>query len=125
MASPPGPGVQRNESRSSSLSSRLFRSKSGEALGGGSRLRKGKQEASPHPQAPVTPPKLPEYSIQPQLGISPRMTSREYTNGATATPPVPPIPANVPDKKEFVDPYARTESMTHREFILLCDTSIG
>jgi hypothetical protein len=114
MASPPGPGVQRNESRSSSLSSRLFRTKSGEALGGGSRLhRKGKQEPIPQPaQTPVTPPKLPEYSIQPQLGISPRMTSREYsTNG---TPPVPPIP-RVAEKKEVVDPYARTESMTHRE----------
>lgn len=121
MASPPGPGVHRNESRSSSLSSRLFRSKSGEALGGGSRLRKGKQETQHQPHTPVTPPKLPEYSIQPQLGISPRMTSKEYTNGATGAPPVPPIPAQVPERKEFVDPYARTESMTHRESLLwLC-----
>lgn len=114
MASPPNPGVQRNESRSSSLSSRLFRTKSGEALGGGSRLRKGKQEPLPQAaQTPVTPPKLPEYSIQPQLGISPRMTSREYASNGT--PPVPPIPAQVAEKKEAIDPYARTESMTHRK----------
>jgi hypothetical protein len=114
MASPPGAPVQRNESRSSSLSQRLFRTKSGEALGG-SRLRKGRQEQQAQPQAPVTPPKLPEYSIQTQLGISPRMTSKEYTNGNTNAPPVPPIPTQVAVKKDVVDPYARTESMTHRE----------
>ena len=115
MSTPPGPGVQRQESRSSSLSSRLFRTKSGEALGGGSRLRKGKQEPVPQIQTPITPPKLPEYrdTIQPQLGISPRMTSREYT--ANGTPPVPPIPAQVAAKNQVVDPYARTESMTHRK----------
>lgn len=45
------------------------------------------------------------------------MTSRDYTNGNANTPPVPPIPAQVPEKKENIDPYARTESMTHRKKI--------
>jgi len=116
MASPNG--LQRNESRSSSFSSRLFRSKSGEALGAGSRMRKGRQNSGSQPaqpHTPVTPPKLPEYNMQPQLGISPRMTSNEYSNRIVDAPPVPPIPAQVPKKKDFVDPYARTESMTHRK----------
>jgi hypothetical protein len=43
------------------------------------------------------------------------MTSKEYTNGNTNAPPVPPIPTQVAGKKDVVDPYARTESMTHRE----------
>ena len=109
--------VQRNESRSSSLSSRLFRSKSGEALsarkGSGSRLRKQKDtEQQQQASAPKSPPRLPEYSPQP-LGISPRMTSKDYANGAKA-PPVPPLPKDI-ERKESMDPYARTESMTHRK----------
>jgi hypothetical protein len=67
-----------------------------------------------------SPPRLPNYNPQP-LGIqsfggenyAPRSTSREYTNGAHNTPPVPPLPTHL--EKENVDPYARTESMTHRE----------
>ena len=110
--------VQRNESRSSSLSSRLFRSKSGEALGerksSGSRLRKQKdQQQQQQPDTPQPPPRLPEYNPQP-LGISPRMTSKEYPNGRDGAPPVPPLPKDA-ERKESMDPYARTESMTHRK----------
>jgi stalled ribosome alternative rescue factor ArfA len=109
--------IQRNESRSSSLSQRLFRSKSGEALGdrkgSGSRLRKQKEnQQQQQAQAPKSPPRLPEYSPQP-LGISPRMTSKDYANGQADAPPVPPLPRDA-ERKESMDPYARTESMTHR-----------
>lgn len=110
--------LQRNESRSSSLSSRLFRSKSGEALGdrknSGSRLRKQK-EAQQNQQGnlPQSPPRLPEYSAPP-LGISPRMTSKDYAHGSANAPPVPPLPKDA-ERKESMDPYARTESMTHRK----------
>lgn len=109
--------LARNESRSSSLGSRLFRSKSGEALGdrknSGSRLRKQK-DAQQNQQAhlPQSPPRLPEYSAPP-LGISPRMTSKDYANGPGA-PPVPPLPKDT-ERKESIDPYARSESMTHRK----------
>ena len=120
----------RNESqtssrRSTSLGSRLFRSKSGEALGerklSASRLKKRQQEMEEAAKVAPSPPRLPNYNPQP-LGIQsfggenykPRNTSREYTNGARHAPPVPPLPANL--EKEAVDPYARTESMTHRKF---------
>ncbi|RMZ75231.1 hypothetical protein DV737_g5394, partial [Chaetothyriales sp. CBS 132003] len=82
--------LARNESRSSSLSSRLFRSKSGEAL-----VMNGNSHS---------------------LGISPRMTSHDERDGAVKAPPVPPVPRQQTARRtnEIVDPYARTESMTHR-----------
>ena len=112
--------LARNESRSSSLSSRLFRTKSGEALGerktSGSRLRKNKDsEQQQQAHVPKPPPQLPENKIESTLGISPRMTSKEYTNGAHDAPPVPPVPAAHLEQKEGYDPYRRTESMTHRK----------
>ncbi|KIX97032.1 uncharacterized protein Z520_07146 [Fonsecaea multimorphosa CBS 102226] len=120
--------LARNESqassrRSTSLGSRLFRSKSGEALGdrktSASRLKKKQQEMDEAVKVTQSPPRLPNYSPQP-LGIhsfggenyNPKIASREQTNGARNTPPVPPLPGNL--DKEAVDPYARTESMTHR-----------
>ena len=122
--------LARNESqassrRSTSLGSRLFRSKSGEALGerksSTGRLKKQKQqEMDDAAKVAPSPPRLPNYNPQP-LGIQsfggenykPRSTSREYTNGGKNAPPVPPLPTHI--EKEAVDPYARSESMTHRE----------
>ena len=130
MASPGS--LARNESqassrRSTSLGSRLFRSKSGEALGdrkSSGRLKKLKQ-AEMDEQAKVTqsPPRLPGYTPQP-LGIqsfggenySPNAHSRDYANGTKHAPPVPPLPGNL--NKDAVDPYARTESMTHRKSMI-------
>ncbi|OCT54063.1 cell division protein Sep4a [Cladophialophora carrionii] len=120
--------LSRNESqassrRSTSLGSRLFRSKSGEALGdrksSAGRLKKKTQDMDESAKVAPSPPRLPNYNPQP-LGIQsfggenyrPRAASREYTNGDTHAPPVPPLPVHM--EKEAVDPYARTESMTHR-----------
>ncbi|RMD44701.1 hypothetical protein DV735_g278, partial [Chaetothyriales sp. CBS 134920] len=117
------PSLTRNESRSSSLSSRLFRSKSGEALVNGkstsSRLRR-KQETPPPPpslaQATESPPKLPEYTTTHSLGISPGMTYQEEADGPVQARLVPPMPQQkaMRRKDEMIDPYSRTESMTHR-----------
>ncbi|RMZ80951.1 hypothetical protein DV738_g2369, partial [Chaetothyriales sp. CBS 135597] len=107
----------------SSLSSRLFRSKSGEALINGkstsSRLRR-KQETPPPPpsltQALESPPKLPEYTTSHSLGISPGMTYQEEAGGPIQAQLVPPMPHQtaIRRKDEILDPYSRTESMTHR-----------
>ncbi|KAI1610333.1 hypothetical protein EDD36DRAFT_467402 [Exophiala viscosa] len=117
--------LSRNESlttkRSTSFGSRLFRSKSGEGLSerksSGGRLRKKHNEMDETPKATQSPPRLPGYTPQP-LGLrpfseenSPHSASKDYRNG-TSTPPVPPLPSNL--EREVVDPYARTESMTHR-----------
>ncbi|KIW15470.1 hypothetical protein PV08_05516 [Exophiala spinifera] len=126
MTSPPQ--IVRNESqtsrRSTSLGSRLFRSKSGEALGdrksSAGRLKKKQGEMDESTRVTAkSPPRLPGYTPQP-LGIQsfggenyqPPAQSGEYTNGARGTPPVPPLPDHL--EKEVIDPYARTESMTHR-----------
>jgi hypothetical protein len=122
--------LARNESqassrRSASLGSRLFRSKSGEALGdrkgSGGRLKKKQGEMDEQAKVTQSPPRLPGYTPQP-LGIQsfggenyhPHAASREYTNGSKNAPPVPPLPSNL--DKDAVDPYARTESMTHRKW---------
>lgn len=127
MTSPPQ--IVRNESqasrRSTSLGSRLFRSKSGEALGdrksSASRLKKKQGEMDESTRITAkSPPRLPGYTPQP-LGIQsfggenyqPQAQSGEYTNGARGTPPVPPLPDHL--EREVIDPYARTESMTHRK----------
>ena len=121
--------LTRNESqassrRSTSLGSRLFKSKSGEALGdrkgSASRLKKKQSEMDEAAKVTQSPPRLPGYTPQP-LGIqsfggenyNPHAATREYANGAKHTPPVPPMPEHL--EKEAVDPYARTESMTHRK----------
>lgn len=115
--------IARNESqassrRSTSLGSRLFRSKSGEALGDrkGSAGRMKKKLGEMDEQAKVTqsPPRLPGYTPQP-LGIQTfgGENNRDYTNGSRNAPPVPPLPSHL--ERDVVDPYARTESMTHRK----------
>ncbi|EXJ85390.1 hypothetical protein A1O1_05754 [Capronia coronata CBS 617.96] len=120
--------ISRNEShtssrRSTSLGSRLFRSKSGEALGdrksSSGRLKKKHGEMEESVKVTQSPPRLPGYTPQP-LGIQtfggdnniPHSASAGHTNGTGHTPPVPPLPEQ--KEKEVVDPYARTESMTHR-----------
>ena len=122
MASPPPTqNGQRNTSRSSSLGSRfLRRSKSTEPLSdrksSGSRmLRKKSSEKDDLARQreagvlPPQPPTLPNFSSYPQLqsfgGEMPDRSKR--TN-----PAAPPMP--VGSSNEPVDPYARTESMTHR-----------
>lgn len=124
MASPTS--VTRNDSqsssgrRSTSLGSRLFRSKSGDNLSerkSSGRLRK-KSTIDEEGHISPSPPRLPGYVSQP-LGLKsfggenyvPRMSSREYKSADA--PPVPPLPGHI--EKDLVDPYARTESMTHRE----------
>lgn len=117
--------LARNESqassrRSTSLGSRLFRSKSGEALGdrksSSSRLKKKHGEMDEQAKVTQSPPRLPGYTPQP-LGIQTfggENSHREYANGGRNAPPVPPLPSHL--EKDAVDPYARTESMTHRKF---------
>lgn len=118
--------ISRNESqtssrRSTSLGSRLFRSKSGEALGdrkaSSSRLKKKLGEMDEQAKVTQSPPRLPGYTPQP-LGIQSfggeNYNPNNPTNGVhRGTPPVPPLPAGL--ESQTVDPYARTESMTHRK----------
>ncbi|KAI9800712.1 MAG: hypothetical protein M1833_003127 [Piccolia ochrophora] len=99
------------------------------------RLRR-EQEAA----APNLPPKLPDlYNGAPLPGIQPftndpsrpdslaivsgqagqavqRPSTDSYASRAPPNVPIPPIPgsSSKPKKAEYVDPYARTESMTHR-----------
>lgn len=133
MASP-APSNERTASKRSTSLGFLRRAKSNEPLGerksSGSRLGRKKpstldqdelrrqQEAE---EAARKPPKLPGYTPQPQIqsfggeNYQPRMAPKfsmdnSSTNGA---PPVPSLPAGYADAAP-VDPYARTESMTHR-----------
>jgi hypothetical protein len=122
MASPPPTqNGQRNTSRSSSLGSRfLRRSKSTEPLSdrksSGTRLLRKKSsekdEAARQREGgalPPQPPTLPNFSSYPQLqSFGGEMPDR----GKSSNMPVPPFP--VGSSNEPVDPYARTESMTHR-----------
>lgn len=120
MASPPQNNAMRSTSRSSSLGSRfLRRSKSTEPLSerksSGSRLLRKKSSekdelARQREANAVTPqpPKLPTFPQQPQLqtfGGDMAGSDRARNNNV----PVPPVPSS-----DAVDPYARTESMTHR-----------
>ncbi|EHY54531.1 hypothetical protein HRR83_004347 [Exophiala dermatitidis] len=117
--------LSRNEShassrRSASLGSRLFRSKSGEALGdrksSAGRLKKKHSEMDESVKVTTqSPPRLPGYTPQPldiQSFGGEDYAASENANGATDVPPVPPLPRQ--KEKDVVDPYARTESMTHR-----------
>jgi len=122
MASPPPTqNGQRNTSRSASLGSRfLRRSKSTEPLSdrkssGGRLLRKKSSEKDDLARQREggallpQPPTLPNFSSYPQLqsfgGEMPDRSKR--TNLAAPSAPVK-------SSNEPVDPYARTESMTHR-----------
>jgi hypothetical protein len=122
MASPPPTqNGQRGASRNSSLGSRfLRRSKSTEPLSdrksSGSRLLRKKSsekdESARLREAgvlPPQPPTLPTFSSYPQLqSFGGEMPDRSKSSNM-AVPPVPGGSSNDP-----VDPYARTESMTHR-----------
>ena len=124
MASPPPTqNGQRSTSRNSSLGSRfLRRSKSTEPLSdrkpSGSRLlRKKSSEKDENARQreggalPPQPPKLPNFSSYPQLqSFGGEMPDR--SKGKSSNMPAPPAPAG--SSNEAVDPYARTESMTHR-----------
>ena len=123
MSSPPSAqnGGLRSTSRSSSLGSRfLRRSKSTEPLSerksSSSRLLRKKSsekdELARQREAnavPPQPPKLPNFSSYPQLqSFGGEMADRSKRSNI----PVPPVPTGSPT--ESIDPYARTESMTHR-----------
>lgn len=105
--------------RTTSFGSLIKRTKSNDLLGerknSGSRLRKKSLEGERRPSMKNTPPALPTVETQPVIESfggedytpSPKMSTRT-AKGVQGAPPVPPLPDNV------VDPYARTESMTHR-----------
>ncbi len=127
MSSPPPQNGMRSTSRSSSLGSRfLRRSKSTEPFAEGkpplterksssSRLLRKKSserdELARQREAnviPPQPPKLPFFTPQPQLQtFGGEMAGSDKAK--TGSVPIPPMPNN-----ENIDPYARTESMTHR-----------
>jgi hypothetical protein len=130
--SSPAPSADRPAGKRSTSLGFLRRAKSNEPLGdrktSGSRLSRKKpsnldqdelrrqQEAV---EAARKPPKLPGYTPQPQIqsfggeGYQPRMAKYSMDNSSTnGTPPVPAMPAGYAEAP--VDPYARTESMTHR-----------
>lgn len=126
MASPPS--LARNESqtsrRSASLGSRLFRSKSGEGLGdrksSSGRPKKKHSEMEDPVKVNQSPPRLPDIPQPSGLqsfggeNYNPHAVTSEYANSSSDVPPVPPLPEQ--KEKEVVDPYARTESMTHRKW---------
>lgn len=120
--------------------SELKPTKKQQALAKEQELERRRQEAT---TIPMSPPRLPDLyngQTQPTLpfggdrdrpdsiaiisgNISGKvsngrisMDSRNGRNGAVVAPPVPPIPANLNGSRngDWVDPYARTESMTHR-----------
>jgi hypothetical protein len=112
---------QRTTSRNSSLGSRfLRRSKSTEPLSdrksSGSRLLRKKSsekdELARQQESNAVlpqPPKLPNFSSYPQLHS---FGGEMADQSKSASVPVPPVPSS--STNEVVDPYARTESMTHR-----------
>ena len=125
-------GRDEDQQRKSSLSF-LRRQKSTEPLGSrGSKKQRARQEQEEELRrqreanaVPKQPPKLPDFAPQPRLktwdgqdiksesvtGISTRITSKgsmdKQQNRNASAPPMPP-------KAPEFDPYARTESMTHR-----------
>lgn len=132
MSSPATPAERPAEKRSTSLGF-LRRAKSNEPVRdrktSGSLLGRRKasnpdqEELQRQQQAEVAariPPKLPGYTPQPQIqsfggeSYQPRMATKysmDKSNGNGA-PPMPAIPAGYSEGP--ADPYARTESMTHR-----------
>lgn len=126
------PEAGKNPTRRSSLGILLRRSKSGDLGPKGSKKQLAREQELERQRRsaaiPKSPPKLPDlYNglAPPQLPYSEDrpdsvaiVSGRGYNNrgsmeprasSATGSIPIPPIPANA-----FVDPYARTESMTHR-----------
>jgi len=109
--------------RTTSFGSFIKRSKSNDLLSerkpSGTRLRKKSLEGERRPSIKDEPPALPTFTPQQAIDSfggesytpAPVMSARTV-NGLQGAPPVPPMPANIPD--HAVDPYARAESMTHR-----------
>ena len=89
-----------------------------------------KQKGQQAPAIPRAPPQLPSHpqiepnSIGSALGVDTgrpdaytgAANSYHYTGSPPYGVPMPPMPSSSPTSKngEYVDPYARTESMTHR-----------
>ena len=126
-----------NPPRRSSLGMLLKRSKSTElkgskkqqALAREQELLRRQREAAAIPKSPPRLPDLYNGATPTQLpfGSEDRQTvsakgyhgrsSMEPSRSSAATgnvPPIPPIPSNGSRNGDWVDPYARTESMTHR-----------
>lgn len=130
----PAPSNERPAGKRSTSLGFLRRAKSNEPLGdrktSGSRLGRKKPSNLDHDElrrqqeaeeAARKPPKLPGYTPQPQIqsfggeNYQPRMAPKYSMDNSSidGTPPVPSMPAGYSDGPP-VDPYARTESMTHR-----------
>jgi len=85
-----------------------------------------KQKGQQAPSIPRSPPQLPYHpqidpnSIGSALGVDTAYTTAANSHHYVGSPPygvpMPPMPSSSPASKngEYVDPYARTESMTHR-----------
>ena len=107
--------------RATSFGSFIKRSKSNDLLTSSKtsngRLRKKSLDGERRPSIKENPPALPTVAPQPVIesfggeDYTPRTSMARNENGMSSIPPVPPMPAGLQDS---VDPYARTESMTHR-----------
>ena len=108
-------------------------SKKQQALAKEQELQRQQREAAAIPKSPPRLPDLYNGAAPPQLqsfGGEDRPDSVAIVSGkgyqgrssmepgrssaATGSVPIPPIPSNGSRNSEWVDPYARTESMTHR-----------
>ena len=108
--------------RTTSFGSLIKRTRSSDLLGerkasSSGRLRKKSIESESRPSINETPPALPTVAPQPVIesfggeDYIPRTSMSPSSNGVRGAPPMPPIPRSY---DQAVDPYARTESMTHR-----------
>lgn len=107
--------------RSTSFGSLIKRTKSTDLLGerrpSTNRLRKKSLEGQRRPSMSDIPPALPTVNPQPVIesfggeNYVPR-TNMSTANGMYGAPPVPPLPIEL--QQTAVDPFTRTESMTHR-----------
>lgn len=107
--------------RTTSFGSLIKRTKSNDLLGerksSTTRLRKKSLEGQRRPSVSDIPPALPTVNPQPVIesfggeSYVPRH-NMSTANGMHGAPPVPPLPIEL--QQAAVDPFARTESMTHR-----------
>lgn len=134
MSALPGTTDSKNGERRSSFNF-LRRQKSNEAANRRNMNKKGQKGHPPQQQAVArVPPQLPSHpqfetnSIGTALGVDPgrpdsytlatnhRGASMPYGSSPPHGVPIPPMPSSSPGSKngDYIDPYARTESMTHR-----------
>ncbi|KAG0650507.1 Cell division control 11 [Hyphodiscus hymeniophilus] len=112
-----------------SKSTELRGSKKQQALAREQELQRQQREAAAIPKSPPRLPDLYNGGAPPQLqsfgGDTPTAPGKGYqqgrssmepsrTSAATGGVPIPPIPSSGSRNGDWVDPYARTESMTHR-----------